>query len=365
MDNFAFIIHPVDPKKDVARQFKLLGRYLPVSMINFLSRYWPPVYLSHVTGIRSLTGKEIEGWLIACPLTSARMLSLPVEVVYRKIVETGHLAEKLGARILGLGAFTSIVGDAGLTVAKRLDIPVTTGDSYTVAVTVEAAKLAAGRMDIDLRKATVAVLGATGAIGRVCAELLVRDVGSMILLARRQAALDELKGYLTEQADTPIAVSSEIDDLKKADVLISASNSLDALVRPEHLKSGAVVCDVAIPHDVARSVARTRKDVLVIDGGIVEVPGPVDFAFNFGLRSRMAYACMAETMMLALEGRYEDYTLGRRISLAKVQDMARLAEKHGFRVAALRSFEQTVTEKQITIIREMAQAHRHWTKKSI
>mgnify|MGYP000228348110 FL=1 len=355
MDNFAFIIHPIDPKVDVARKFKLLGRYLPVSMIDFLSRYWPPVYLSHVTGIRSVTGKEIEGWLLACPLTPARMLSLPVEVVYRKIIATGHLAERLGARILGLGAFTSIVGDAGLTVARELDIPVTTGDSYTVAVTIEAARMAAQRMGIEPGHATVAILGATGAIGRVCAELLVAEVGTMLLLARRHSALEELKSHLAGQASTPIAISSDMDALKQADVIISASNSLDALIRPEHLKSGAVVCDVAVPHDVARCVVKARKDVLVIDGGIVEVPGPVDFAFNFGLRPKMAYACMAETMLLALEGRYEDYTLGRRIAVDKVREMAQLADKHGFKVAALRSFERTVTDRQITMIRELAQ----------
>jgi len=356
MDNFAFIIHPIEPKKDVARKFKLLGRYLPVSIINFLSLYWPPVYLSHVTGIRSLTGRELEGWLLACPLTPARMLSLPVEVVYRKIIEVGRLAERLGARILGLGAFTSIVGDAGLTVARRLDIPVTTGDSYTVAVTIEAAKMAAQRMGIDLGQATVAILGATGAIGRVCAELLIAEVGEIVLLARRQSALEELKGYLAERASTPVAVSSDFDVLKRADVVIGASNSLDALIKPNHLKSGAVVCDVAVPHDVGRCVLSARKDVLVIDGGIVEVPGPVDFAFNFGLRPKLAYACMAETMLLALEGRYEDYTLGRRIALAKVQEMGQLACKHGFKVAALRSFERTVTDKQIAMIRELAQA---------
>ena len=50
-------------------------------------------------------------------------LSLPVETVYKKIVACGHLAEDLGAKILGLGAFTSVVGDAGKTIADRLDIP--------------------------------------------------------------------------------------------------------------------------------------------------------------------------------------------------------------------------------------------------
>jgi hypothetical protein len=77
MDNFAFVIHPVDPKKDVSRKFPLLGKYLPVSAINFFSRYYPPVYVSHITGVGSqANGKKIEGWFVGCPLTPQRSLEL-------------------------------------------------------------------------------------------------------------------------------------------------------------------------------------------------------------------------------------------------------------------------------------------------
>jgi hypothetical protein len=77
MDNFAFIIHPIDPKRDVERKYPLLGKMLPVRLINIFSGYWPPVYISHITGITSAaTGKEIEGWFIACPYTPQRMMTL-------------------------------------------------------------------------------------------------------------------------------------------------------------------------------------------------------------------------------------------------------------------------------------------------
>lgn len=353
MNNFAFVIHPVDPKQDVARKFRLLGRYLPVSAIDYLSLYFPPLYLSHVAGLRSRTGQAAHGWLLACPLTPARMLSVPVEVAYEKIVATGRLAERLGARLLGLGAFTSVVGDGGLTVAERLNIPVTTGDSYTVAVAAEAAKMAAARMGLSLRASRLAVVGATGAIGRACAELLVDEVGSVLLIARRRAGLQELQGQLAECSPTPVSFTTQVELIRDADIIISASSSVDTLIRPDYLKSGAVICDVARPRDVARQAARTRKDVLVIDGGIVEVPGPVDFGFNFGLRPRMVYACMAETMLLALEGRYESYSIGRRLSVARVKEMAGLAQKHGFKVASLLSFDRTVSERHIASIRSV------------
>ncbi len=193
MDSFAFIIHPIDPKRDVSRKYPLLGKVLTEGQINFFSTFFPPVYLSEIEGITSAaTGKQIKGWFVACPYTPKRMMELPERTVYRKIIQTGHMAEKLGAQILGLGAFTSVVGDAGITIAKQLDIPVTTGDSYTVSLAVQAIRDAAKVMDIPLNEATAAVVGATGAIGRVCAELLAADVERLILIARDEKKLEAL-----------------------------------------------------------------------------------------------------------------------------------------------------------------------------
>jgi len=96
----------------------------------------------------------------------------------------------------------------------------------------------------------------------------------------------------------------------------------------------------------------------VIDGGMVDVPGTVDFHFDFGFPPGKAYACMAETMALALEGRFEDYTLGKEISLERVQEITRIAEKHGFRLSGFRAFERTVTEAEIEKIKQKARQRR-------
>jgi fatty aldehyde-generating acyl-ACP reductase len=355
MDTFAFIIHPINPKRDVSRKYPLLGKVLSEGQINFFSTFFPPVYISEIEGIKSeATGNEIKGWFIACPFTPKRMLELPQETVYRKIIQTGHLAEKLGAGILGLGAYTSVVGDAGITIAKALDVPVTTGDSYTIAIAVEAIREAACVMEIPLQSATAAVVGATGAIGKVCAELLADDVGELYLIGRRTEALENLRDTLQGSARARLHISTSMDVLQKAQLILTVTSALDDVIQPEHLQPGAVVCDVARPRDVSAMVAAARNDILVIDGGMVDVPGPVDFHFNFGFPPGKAYACMAETMALALEGRLEDYTLGKDITRAQVDEIAAIAKKHGFRLSGFRSFERAVTSEQIEIVRENA-----------
>ena len=359
MDTFAFIIHPIDPKRDVSRKFPLLGQILTERQIDFFSTFFPPLYISEIEGIKSeTTDKEIKGWFIACPYTPRRMMELPEQTVYRKVIQTGRLAEKLGAQILGLGAFTSVVGDAGVTIANALDVPVTTGDSYTVTVAVNALREAAQVMDIPLRGTSAAVVGATGAIGQVCADLLADDVERLYLIGRRQEALEELRDRLKVHARAELVVSTTMDVLADAQLILTVTSSIDDVIRPEHLQPGSVVCDVARPRDVSAMVAAARDDILVIDGGMVDVPGPVNFHFNFGFPPGKAYACMAETIALALEGRFEDYTLGKHLTRARVKEIDSIAKKHGFRLSGFRSFEREVTEGQIETVRRNAKKSR-------
>jgi fatty aldehyde-generating acyl-ACP reductase len=355
MDTFAFIIHPVDPKRDVSRKYPLLGKYLSESQIDFFSTFFPPVYLSQIDGITSqASGKEIKGWFIACPYTPRRMMELPEKMVYHKIIQTGRMAEKLGAQMLGLGAFTSVVGDSGVTIAQSLDVPVTTGDSYTVAVAVEALQEAARVMGIPFESATAAVVGATGTIGKICAELLADAVGELYLVGQRVDALESVREKISGSAKARLHVSTSMEVLTRADLILTVTSAVHDVIRPEHLKSGSVVCDVARPRDVSAMVAAARDDILVIDGGMVDVPGPVDFHFNFGFPPGKAYACMAETIALALEGRFEDYTLGKDISRARVDEISAIARKHGFRLSGFRSFEKEVTQETIEAIRRNA-----------
>lgn len=350
-DNFAFIIHPIDAKRDVSRKYPALGK-LPVWLIDFLSLFFPPVFISQIKGIQSAAnGRFLHGWFVACPLTPARMMSVPPAVAYAKIVQTGKLAERLGAKLLGLGAFTSVVGDGGITIAQRLKIPVTTGDSYTVATAVHAIIAAAQQLYIPVAQSCVAIVGATGAIGAVCAEMLAPQCAHLLLIGRRQEKLQEVAQKARAAGCPQVTLSSEMSALTQAHLVITVTSAVDAVIEAHHLRQGAVVCDVARPRDVSRQVATQRPDVLVIEGGMVKVPGAVDFGFNFGFPPRMAYACMAETMALALEQRYESYTLGKDIKLSQVLTIDKIATKHGFQLGGFRSFEKAVSEEDIARVR--------------
>ncbi len=152
--------------------------------------------------------------------------------------------------------------------------------------------------------------------------------------------------------------------LYEADLILNVTRVVHGVIGPKNLKRGEVVCVVARPGDVSRRVAAERDDVLVIEGGMIEVPGPVDFHFDFGFPPKMAYACMAETMALALEGRYEDYTIGKDITVAQAREIEAISMRHGFRLSGFRSFEQAVSAEHIAAVREKA-AHNRKTFSSM
>ncbi len=352
MGEFAFIIHPVTGAKDAARKYPLL-RVLPEPVLEQLLKRMSPKPVSEITGLRSKTGAEAHGWFVGCPLTPRQFLGLPEEFVLSKIVRAARVAQDLGAKVVGLGAMTSVVGDAGITIDKSVDIAVTTGNSYTVWTAVQGAKEAAALMGTDVSQATVAVMGATGSIGQVCVRLLAEEAPSVTLIGRNEPRLAELAAGVDGKAE--IAHTTDpVEGLREADIVITVTSAVDTVVPGEALKPGAVVCDVARPRDVSKKVAKERPDVLVIEGGAVEVPGEVDFHFNFGFPPKTAYACMAETMILALEERYESYSLGRALSVERVREIAALAEKHGFKLAGFRSFERQVKDEYIEGVRKAA-----------
>ncbi|MFQ5422078.1 MAG: shikimate dehydrogenase, partial [Anaerolineae bacterium] len=220
-----------------------------------------------------------------------------------------------------------------------------------VAVAVAAIRQAAQIMDLPIQQATIAVVGAAGAIGSLCAEMLAADAQRMLLIGRRLNKLNEVAGRVRQAGNTQVIVTSDLGQLTKAHLIITVTSAIDRIIQPEHLRETAVICDVARPRDVSRQVAAARPDVFVIEGGMVEAPGPVDFGFNFGFPPKMAYACMAETMALALEQRYESFTLGKDITLSQVLTIDKIAAEHGFKLGGFRSFERAITEAEITEIK--------------
>ena len=121
--------------------------------------------------------------------------------------------------------------------------------------------------------------------------IMASEVRSMTLVARNECKLEELASKIIYDTGLAVKITGNVKKaLRTGDIIITVTSAIDTVIEPEDLKTGAVVCDVARPRDVSRRVAEVRDDVLVIEGGVVEVPGDVDFNLNFGFPPKTAYA---------------------------------------------------------------------------
>ena len=358
---FAFVIHPLNIGFIHRHPAFRWTRYFPDPLVESVAAWLPPMYISRITGGRSpATGQRIEGHLISLAATPRQMMRHGERFTYQRLNSAARMAERLGARLMGLGAFTSVVGDAGVTVDHEAKIAITSGNSLTVAATLEAAKQAALRMGAeDLTRGRAMIIGATGSIGSVCARLLAQAISDVVLISIEPEKLIDLKR--TIEAETPgarVVIGTRPDDLAtECDLVVTATSAFgQRILDIAKCKPGAVICDVARPPDIGPREAALRPDVLVIESGEVIIPGDVDFGYNIGLPPKTAYACLGETALLAMDGRFESFTVGRDISMERVKEIYRLFKKHDFQLAGLRSFGHHLTDEDFAEKRRLAAA---------
>ena len=218
-------------------------------------------------------------------------------------------------------------------------------------------------MGVDAASCTAAVIGATGSIGAACVRLIAAKVARVILVARNETRLSK---FHAETAPTLPCESEYTTDVagavRRSQLILTATSSTKDVIEPEDLRTGAIVCELSLPHDVSRRVDAERPDVLVLEGGNMRVPGSPRFErvrepgteFDLNLPARTALACMSETMILALEGRFEPFTLGRGIKLEKVIEIQEMAARCGFELADMRAFDAAVTPEKIAATRAAA-----------
>jgi predicted amino acid dehydrogenase len=371
MNRFAFVIHPLSQEyfKKV-KAIDLLSRVSPPVLMNSLEKvmaYAPPFVYSKVEGIKSPTGVEAEGWLISVGGTPKEIMNHSPEFTYRRLLAAAAMARKLGAQIMGLGAFTKVVGDAGATVAKRAPLPITTGNSYSASGALWAAHDAVLRLRLlpapkgkERVKFKAMVVGATGAIGSACSRLLVRAAEEVTLVSPETAKLLALKESILQQTpDARIVLSARADThIAEMDMVVTATSGAGKKVLDiMKVKPGCVITDVARPLDLPPEEVAKRPDVLVIESGEILLPGDVKMK-NIGLPKNVAYACLAETIVLALEGRFENFTVGRAIEWEKVRDIYKMGLKHGMKLAAISGVNGVYSDDDIEQVRQRALAAR-------
>ncbi len=340
---YAVIVHPRD-LSDISRKFPF-AHFLPSRVVQTWLRYQWPCLGSCITGLKGRDGNEIVGAILISPLTTEQMIRDP-RLARKRVYQTARLAEKMGARIVGLGAFTSIVTKDGKDLQGKVEAGLTTGNAHSAAIAVQNVLNAAVLTNLSLPYATAAIVGGAGSVGSACAKLLSPLVAKLILVDIKKEelkkVLQQLHGHPCQLVGTPC-----MDAVKEADIVIAVTNSPRTLITAEHLKPGAIVIDAAQPKNVSDQIPLQRRDVLVIESAIVQTPGLNCHGEKLGLAVGEALGCMSETMILARMGWQGHYSLGKA-DPKQAAEMIKIGRELGFRLAKFRNSEGYITETDLT-----------------
>ncbi|MBI3242247.1 MAG: hypothetical protein HYZ49_08145 [Chloroflexi bacterium] len=277
-------------------------------------------------------GSVVRGKMILCSFLPEQVNSPRGLAAAGKTVRAAcKLAHELGAKIVGLGGFTSIVGGAqGESLAREFGLAVTSGNSLTAALALEQLYSLLAKLGWTLAERSVAIVGATGDIGRACVSALAPRVKRLILLARNRSKLEALRAGL---ALPNVEIGS---NAYAADIIITATSAGQPLLAEADLRPGTVVCDVGYPDTVALLPA-PRREAIIFSGGMAEMPFALDLSAYLQLPApQLMYGCFSEAMALAMSGRYESYSMGQgNITPERMQTIFDLAKSYGFRPAPL------------------------------
>jgi len=331
---FVFLAHPIDLLPDIARKYPISTTF-PRWLLKFISRYHWTTILGKIKGFTDQHGNKKDGWILFISL-STRMMVLKEELARKKILQALRFSEKIGAKIIGLGAFVPIVTEDGTYLADKTKMSITTGSSFSAVIAIENILKAADIFKLNKQNIKLSIVGAAGTVGKCCATILSEYFQSINLVDKNEKELISLHLTLSNKYPTSIySKNTNIQSIKDSDIVLVITNTPGIIVRSYHLKPNAIVIDAAQPRNVSLKVPLERKDVVVIESGIAEVDN-IHLTCDIGLaKSNEVYSCLAEILMLLWYGRFETHVGDINIEYAR--QLLKSAELAGIRVAQFRN----------------------------
>jgi predicted amino acid dehydrogenase len=299
----AFISHPADMDlyRAYIRHLNPNKSYSDKLLIKLCE--WAPSYkVTEWCGLNFNDNDFFDALLIMVPFLP-EMRDIRLRKLVEKIDQALSIASQNGCSVATLGAFTSIVLQGQENdFAQKHEIKLTSGNTFTAAIIVRSIEKAAEEFGVDIRKATLGIVGASGDIGSGCVSYFGNRVKKMILTARSTYSLEHLLQSRKDNMACEVEITTDNNKaLQASDIIIFVTSAYVPMYSQDDFKPGTIVCDASAPQNV--TVADPlRKDVFIYHGGIVSLPFTLDPGFDIGLASLDTfYGCQIEGILLALD----------------------------------------------------------------
>jgi fatty aldehyde-generating acyl-ACP reductase len=300
MAEYAFIVHSRD-RHDLPRKFPWLS-FLPTFVFDLVTLFLKPIVVSEITGLISKDNLPMSGLVIGIPMTARQLLERR-SLAVKRIIEAVILAKRRGAKYIGLGAMTASLSRGGKDVIENIEnIYVTTGRTFTIKNIIDYVEYLTKKFNLSKKEVLISIVGAGGGIGSGVAIGLARKDYKNFLLIDLERKLPHLKKHIQtlegHSSNLNIQVSHRVKDIELSSIIIAATSSPEIVIRSEDVNPGSIIINDAQPSDVSPDILKSRRDVLVIEGGVLSAPG-MDCHINMGLAKKDdIFSCLAETLLL-------------------------------------------------------------------
>ncbi len=313
---------------------------LPDDEIKDILPWIPPRAVCRVE-VESIAGPKARGLYIDSFIPPDRLGPGDVLGNLARVRAAAACAIRAGARMVSLGGFSSILIEGDFDqLPDRHDTVFTTGNTLTVAFIVQGIRKMCTLENRDLRRSTLLVVGATGDVGAGCVRCLAKTVERVVLCARNVDRLRRLAAEL-EADGVQVEIATDLQRLSRAaDVVICAASLPSPSLLFGRIAPHALVCDAGYPKNLPPGAEMAGATVFF--GGLGQITGGLRFAPDLrGILNRhpfadVAHGCLLEGIALTLEERFESFSRGRgSITPARVEEMQKIAERHGIDLAPL------------------------------
>jgi len=278
---------------------------------------------------------EIEILGVLLPIFPRQML-IEKENTIKKIIDCFKIFEQENVNIITLAGFTSIVTNGGRDVSKMTSIPITSGNATTAVLASMALEKEAGRHGKKVRELSVAIIGATGDIGSICARIYSKKAKFLRLCSRTISDDSEIcKKLKAEGFDQFVCFTDAREAVSDADLIIAAASSVDALLGYSDFKEGSIICDIGMPPNVSfekSGLTSFPAKKTLFFGGTSELPfykKIFDSKWKSFFPQNAIYGCLTEAIILAFSKRFDLVSLGRgEISSENLEGLADLILKY-------------------------------------
>ncbi len=357
LTGFAFVVHPRDYNDVVAnvRPLRALPKWLVMKWLHLL----PPFTISKIKGVVSLADKTpLTGWVIAIPMSAHKMLERR-KLVRRKIQQAIRLAKHLGVRVVGLGGMTGSMTEGGAGLSEKNGMVVTAGRAYTSFVVKSYVDDAIARLELQKKDLCIAIVGAAGGVGSAVTKLILGEQFKRVILIDLERKLDIAREIIKDLPEGTVELTHKISAVSEADIIVTATNAPEAVVASDDIQPGTIIVDHAEPSDISLAIIEARKDILVIEAGVLKAHSSISVGTDFRLANKgELFCCLTEAMAIAASDwhiRYEP----RNITPELISKIASIATEMGFRLAPYQAYGRMISEEQIQNVKQIAQNRIH------